>query len=255
MQKITRATSRSYRRLYGPTEKAFRRSIFRFINKNEKKILNKFWSLYRSKIKKTDFGIISIEKASIEVQFETAVTDGMSGDFALDPVVVQFVGDAAEAVLDILKEELTLFDNGIVTQNWMRNHGLDLAKNLSDSLSSTLKKELARGMALNESPAILKERLRKHLGDYKEFQLERLARTEAMQALNEGALESFRQSRVINGKMWIAHAGACVICEGLNGIRRYLEQTFPGGYQRPPEPHPNCRCSLGGVRLPKRSKK
>jgi len=37
----------------------------------------------------------------------------------------------------------------------------------------------------------------------------------------------------------------CPICAPLDGLTAGLEESFEGGFMRPPDPHPNCRCSVG----------
>jgi hypothetical protein len=49
---------------------------------------------------------------------------------------------------------------------------------------------------------------------------------------------------------WIADETerTCEICMGLDGTRAPIDGTFEGGYARPPDPHPSCRCAVGLVR-------
>lgn len=260
-QKITIATSRAYRRLYGPADLAFRRVALRFAKKNRNKIVNKFYTLFLPQVKrqvaaeqKVKKRLAWIVKGTVEVKFDDYIGEGLDGNFAFDPIVITFTEEAAAHVMEILGEELTMFTkSGEITTAWMREHGLDMAKSVSGSMAETLRVSLAEGLRLRESPMKLKERLRKKLKGWEEYKLNRLARTEAKNSLNEGALAAYEASNVINGKMWIAHAGACEICVGLNGERRYLDQPFHTGHMRPVA-HSNGRCSIGGVRLPPRGK-
>jgi len=71
-----------------------------------------------------------------------------------------------------------------------------------------------------------------------------IARTETIGASNQGALQSYKQSGVVEKKEWLVSAGACEICldieaEGAIG----LHESFSGGYDTPPA-HPNCRCAI-----------
>lgn len=252
-QKVTRATSRAYRKLYGPAVKSFSRVISSFVNKNSKQLVTKFYQLYKPTIEKS---LERIEKASsVDEEWIEFVTQDLNGDIALDPIVALFTDEAAEVILRTLAEEHVLFDRGIVTEAWMRDHGLDLASSVAESLKDPLRNILAEGIFLNESPSLLKERLRGILVDADEYQLNRLARTESMKAVNQGALESYRASPTFNAIQWIAHAGACVICQGLDGVIVTIGKLFPGGYEVPPDAHPNCRCTIGGVRQLKKMMK
>jgi len=96
--------------------------------------------------------------------------------------------------------------------------------------------------------------IRSEIEDYAEELIgqraETIARTEIMGALNEGALETWRQARedgFITGaarKEWLATEDelTCPICEPLDGVQVGLEETFPSGDLVPPA-HPNCRCA------------
>lgn len=254
MQKITRAISRSYRSLYGPAEKAHRRAMLRFINLNEDKILRKAYSVFRQVLVKSLGSSILIQKDIADAEFQNYITEDLDGDLRLDPVTLTFMDESAQSVLKVLGEELVLFDTGAVTVEWARLRGFRLAKGLSTSMGDSLRSQFVEGLSLNESPMVLKERLRAKLTNYKEYELNRLARSESISALNEGVLESLRASPSLNGKEWIAHAGACIVCQGLDGTKVYIDETFDGGFDRPTA-HPNCRCTIGGARLPKKDTK
>ena len=83
---------------------------------------------------------------------------------------------------------------------------------------------------------------------------ETIARTEILEALNAGALESWRQARAdgyLTGdaeKEWIVTPDdlLCPICEPLDGERRPVEVPFSGGVMMPPQ-HANCRCAAAPV--------
>lgn len=250
-QKITKATSRAYRKLYGPAARQFKRRVGAWMTKNNDKLADGFWRIYRPTVKKSAFPVQ--KKKSKDQEWIEYVTGDLNGDIALDPVVVSFAELSAEQVLAALGEEAlaaTMFDSGAVTVSYMRKNGLHLAKHLSTSLGDKLKSTLATGLENNEPPAVLKERLRASTTQYKGWELTRLARTESMGAVNEGALEALKASPSIDAKQWIAHSGACVACQGLDGEVVLLDASFSTGVQRPPK-HPNCRCTIGGVRKKK----
>jgi len=78
-----------------------------------------------------------------------------------------------------------------------------------------------------------------------------IARTELIQANNQGRLESMLQAErqgLINSdtarKQWVTgRFDVCVICQTLNGETQKLRDDFSRGVMTPPA-HPNCRCSI-----------
>lgn len=78
---------------------------------------------------------------------------------------------------------------------------------------------------------------------------EMIARTEVMDAANEGLAQSWDQaveSSLLTGdeqKVWIATEGACDECEAVDGEEVPLDEDFSVGDD--PPAHPNCRCTMG----------
>ena len=99
-----------------------------------------------------------------------------------------------------------------------------------------LRKRLIAGLALGQNPRTVAASLRDGLGMPLNDAL-RIARTEMMSAYRTGALNIYRaNSDVVKGWTWLAAAGACDYCEGMNGSHHDLSETL--------ESHPNCRCTM-----------
>lgn len=84
---------------------------------------------------------------------------------------------------------------------------------------------------------------------------EMIARTEIQTAANSGQAEAWRQSAAKGfldparaRRVWIANAGACPFCQGMEAAAQQnpatLDGVFAGGFDTPPA-HPMCRCSMG----------
>lgn len=99
------------------------------------------------------------------------------------------------------------------------------------------------------------QRLAKELESNYAFSPERamlIARTETQKASNAGALISYRQSGVVDGKQWLTAEDDLVSPEcqengeaGENGdgVLTDWDAEYPSGDVAPPS-HPNCRCTL-----------
>ncbi len=76
-----------------------------------------------------------------------------------------------------------------------------------------------------------------------------IARTEVMDAANEGLAQSWSQAveaGLLTGnekKVWIATSDACPECEEVDGEEVPMDDDFSVGDD--PPLHPNCRCTMG----------
>jgi hypothetical protein len=128
-----------------------------------------------------------------------------------------------------------------------------------------LRMALASGLAEGESMIDLKKRLMSKYEGFKGFRAERIARTEAIWAWNEGAVQGYMQSGIVNRKEWVSSGDSrsCDFCPTLNGETIGVEREWFGkgdimsvgdsslsfeyeGIGHPPL-HPNCRCSIMAV--------
>ncbi len=73
---------------------------------------------------------------------------------------------------------------------------------------------------------------------YKRFEFERLARTEAAFASIEGSRGQM-QDLGVRYVRWLLSAGACPICQSFEGLLIGIDET-----DRHPPGHPNCLCDL-----------
>ena len=124
-----------------------------------------------------------------------------------------------------------------------------LSDKTADRLKGNLKYELVEGMKNTESITDIKQRLKPIFDDMKDYELERLARTEVMDAMNEGRLEAYREDGDVRYKVWKA---ALNNSRTADDSKRLAGQVQPLGAQfvdpetgktcdHPPN-RPNCRC-------------
>ena len=123
------------------------------------------------------------------------------------------------------------------------------AESLGSTTLEKLDRTLAEGISANETHAELQERVEQVYDEFPTYRSSLIARTEATAANNEGILESFRQSEVVNAKEWIAVMDDRTRPEhaAMNGEIVLNDEPFSNGDQYPNEP--NCRCVLGGAFL------
>ena len=110
------------------------------------------------------------------------------------------------------------------------------------------------------SPAKIDKLMKKFIAKQIKERANMIARTEIMQALNRGAVESWRQAmdeglaEEIRKEWLVTPSEACPICEDLDGDVVDIDEEFDGGFDAPPA-HPHCRCAVIPVVVAKKQRK
>lgn len=93
----------------------------------------------------------------------------------------------------------------------------------------------------------------KYAAKQQAYRAEMIARTEIINAYNNGELGAVQQA-IHEGKMgktkkrWVTGGDerVCDICARLDGVEVPMDEMFPGGYEAPTA-HPHCRCVLAFI--------
>ena len=126
---------------------------------------------------------------------------------------------------------------------WIKAHTGESIKSILDTTFEALKRTLSKGVELGESMPKLAERITAEYKQCKDWKALRIARTETMAASNQGALQAYTQSGVVEEKEWLIAGDACEICIPVNREVVGLHDNFSVGVDSPPL-HPNCRCTI-----------
>ncbi len=133
-------------------------------------------------------------------------------------------------------------------QQFVREHSLKLAKDINKTTEKKLKSALLTGLNLGEGKDALAKRVGAVLTDAKTWRSKLIAQTETIRAYSQGSLQLYKEGGIAK-KQWLdGQANACPICEDLDGVIVNMNESFPGGYDAPPDPHPGCRCAVVGIR-------
>jgi len=189
-----------------------------------------------------------------------AVTAGIEAGLSVSEIVTQF-GDTPEmrvALERILVEGSTL---GIVTataqletigvgvdwalvneaaQDWASRYSFDLVRDLNDTNRRVLQKEVSRWVESGEPLPELSKRLEPYFGKER---AKLIASTETTRAYAEGNTETWKQSGVVEKRIWqtARDERVCPWCGPLHGQEALLNEPFSDGTMNPPR-HPRCRC-------------
>lgn len=136
----------------------------------------------------------------------------------------------------------------IESRKLVKEIGDELSGNLSKSLLGKVRRTLKTGTQEGMSFGDIIKQVHRDLGYYRNYELERLARTESVRAINKASQWVYRRADNVVGKMWVTDADPCTeICLPLkNKVIDKNKRFYPGGFTYPPA-HPNCRCSIAPV--------
>jgi SPP1 gp7 family putative phage head morphogenesis protein len=133
-------------------------------------------------------------------------------------------------------------------KKFINQRAKEFATSVNDTTLQGLESTLSEGISSGEKTSQLVDRVNEVYSDFPMYRSELIARTESAAANNEGLLQSFDQSGVMNGKEWIAVLDDRTDedCKDTDGEIVLIHEKFSNGSMYPPL-HPNCRCVLGGA--------
>lgn len=152
-----------------------------------------------------------------------------------------------------------------VQQALAHHRNSPLATMPNDTTVKRLRKTLADGIAAGEGAADLRRRIEETFDSISRYGAERIARTESIWAWNEGAVQGYRQSTVVEKMTWISSNDdrSCDFCPTMDGKVIGVNENFfnqgdnlnvgdsvlrfdyePIGH---PPLHPQCRCAIAPI--------
>ncbi len=162
-----------------------------------------------------------------------------------------FIGGVFETVGEAELTDLAVgidFDiNNPRAQKWLGTRLEEYSKSVNSTTIDSIKRTLREGVAVGESIPELQKRVQKVFDGSSKYRAQMISRTETITASNQGSLEAYRQSGVVEKKTWLTAGDERVRPEhaAMNGETVGLEKTFSNGLMVPGEP--NCRCTITAV--------
>lgn len=205
-----------------------------------------------SELKKRAKGM---KKISVEVsQIFDAKKEAKVAIELISPYLLTFLQDSGADALGMTAPQED-FQTTKRIENWIKKRAAEFAESVNNTTLEGLERVLAEGISSGEGIRDLSKRVADVYGEFDSYRSERIARTEATAANNEGLLEGFRQSEVATGKEWINSGDGRVRPEhddgtGVGGEIVGLSERFSNGLSFPEEP--NCRCVIGPAFLEER---
>jgi len=132
---------------------------------------------------------------------------------------------------------------------YAKEHAGELATQISDTTRDAIKDAIAEALA-GGSLDDASDDILDAVGD--EDRADMIARTEAMDAANEGQQAGWEEAVELGylpedaQVVWIATSGACDDCADMDGETRDVNGDYDDAdYADGPPAHPNCRCTEG----------
>jgi SPP1 gp7 family putative phage head morphogenesis protein len=144
--------------------------------------------------------------------------------------------------------------NPNVTQ-FCEKYAYSCATSVNSTISSAIRSTILSGMEQGSSVTEIRNGIEAIFDD--RIRAEMIARTESIRASNYGAIESYRQSGVVEYKEWLITDDdrTCELCSAMNGLKISINGNYNakaeelginlsyGDIEAPPL-HPQCRCCL-----------
>jgi HK97 family phage portal protein len=190
------------------------------------------------------------KKLTVESIFNKSKEETITLEFIV-PYIEEFLKEAGlDSLNSIAPQEVFTMDKKRI-QDFIKKRAEMFAESVNNTTLEGLDRTLSEGLSEGEGLSGLMDRVESVYEDFPLYRSELIARTEATAANNEGILESFKQSEIVNGKEWINAGDGRVRIEhqnkpiGVGGEIVLNDKKFSNGLQYPSEP--NCRCVLGGA--------
>lgn len=179
----------------------------------------------------------------------------------LEPIMTQVLiqaGNQANRLLNIDNPYIPKEIKGIDTKKFIKEQILKFMGSAIDTDVDTMTELIAEGLTNEDSISQIKNSILDYFTNFKGTQAERITRTEVIKTSNEGALDAFEQSGVVEAKQWLATEDdrtdeECAAMDGkivgLDENYFNLGDKFMGldlsydDVEYPPL-HPNCRCVI-----------
>ncbi len=230
-----------------------------FVKKNEKKYSNKlkahFGKLYlaiklnqysksKKKGKKQE-----PEDYEVDQYLNKIVPDTEQWRIDLAEILVLFGILAIDNSIDNVSETFKLVvDFNLVHEDavkWLKNRAAQAATSVRDSMLNRAREVIARNLSQDVVDIQkIKEELLKIFIDEEDWRIERIYRTEMMNAYAKGSVQSYL-SAGLKKHQWLTK-DPCPVCLLNNLEIRNIGEPFPSGHTEPTV-HPNCMCTTSPV--------
>jgi len=226
-----------------PIENNYTARLQMFFDDQRKQVLRNLRKLGKSKGYET-----KIDESDIDfILFPRGEADAQLGKLST-PFIYQAYKSGALLAISEVGIDIDVTMQNPKVQEYLRVKTFKI-KQINDTTEKALRTTLLEGIRAGESVDKLADRIEAVFDFAHRYRSVRIARTEVIEASNQGQLRVYEDSGVVQLKEWITALDehTCEECMEANGDTARLGEVFPTtGVEAPPH-HPNCRCTIAPV--------
>lgn len=243
-------------------EKQYEQKLVELFDSQEKKVLDQLAAAEGEK------AMMKFSQGQIEsILISVAAENKIAADLLL-PLVKEMLEETGNDTMEFVGAEQPFDAQTEAVKQFLRVDALKGIRVMNKTTKSKLRKALALSLQEGLGPVDTARKIRDVFDEAKNVRAIRVARTETLKAANRGALEAYKQSKVVAGKQWLTAGDemTCQWCGPLNEKVYGIEQPFfhegesyvgnKGGVMTlsledvpAPPLHPNCRCTIVPITL------
>lgn len=177
------------------------------------------------------------------------------------PTLETVFKEGADETFNFLDVDMEMDVTKPEVQKLLKSKCREFSKATTATTNIFIKDEVAEGLRLNESIPDISKRINKIFDKAQDYRAERIARTETVRYNSAATQEAFKQSGVVEAKIWTVEPGCCQFCAPLEGKIVDLKNSFfdkgdtitgdkggkmtlDYGITEYPPLHPSCKCGL-----------
>lgn len=172
------------------------------------------------------------------------------------PTLILLFQESANETFQMLQTEDKIDMNREEVKKLIDSKASLFATEVVKTTNDNIQTQVTEGLKASESTTQIKERIINVFNHSESYRAELIARTETLRYNTAATEQAFKDSEIVEGKMWVTDKNPCKYCLELNGKTAPLGEDFikKGGtildrvfdYESLPSAplHPNCECDL-----------
>jgi len=142
------------------------------------------------------------------------------------PTLTALFKEAGDETFDMMDLTMSMDMEREEIKKLLKEKGRLFAVNVTDTTNDFIKKQVVDGIAKGDSIPKIKKRIVGVFDSATEFRAERIARTESLKYSTRATEQAFKDSGIVEGKMWVTDPDPCPLCQELAGRTAPLGGNF-----------------------------
>ncbi len=188
---------------------------------------------------------ITIDRIAEDIYPDTAQWRSLHAEIHFE-FGLETIKQAAEfvAAFDSLPYDFSLIHAGAIS--WLKNRVTETANQVNETLYNLAREIIARNLDDKVTDiSKIKDEIARTLEEEKDWRVERIVRSELIDAYNQGTYREYEASKLVEKIQWLTAEDerVCPICAPNHLTIRKMGKEFPSGHTIP-KAHIQCRCNI-----------